>query len=133
MRDHSGCHSAGCGGDHCGACCGGACTGCGGTLWLTQGEIALLLQFAQIPFLPVARRRDSDEPLYLGDGEKTAEEMARVITGLHQKRLIRLDYDMPLSNFDYGAYGDCSAKGSMALTARGQQVVEQLEIQGIGT
>lgn len=132
MRDHSGCHSAGCGGDHCGACCGGDCTGCGGTLWLTQGEIALLLQFAQIPFLPVARRRDSDEPLYLGDGEKTPEEMARVITGLQQKRLIRLDYDMPLSNFDYGAYGDRCDRGSMALTARGQQVVEQMEIQGIG-
>ena len=133
MIDHLGCHSTGCGEHHYGACCGGDCTGCHGTLQLTQGEISLLLYFAQVPFLPVAKRRGSDEPVYLEDGEKPAEEMARIITALQQKRLIRLDYDLPLSNFDYAAYEDCSAKGSMALTAMGQRVIEQLEIQGIGT
>ncbi|MDO4314264.1 MAG: hypothetical protein Q4C45_00710 [Oscillospiraceae bacterium] len=115
----------------CGGCCGGGCGGCHGALLLTREEIDLLLYFAQIPFLPVARRSGSEEPVYRGDGEKPAEETARVITALWQKRLIRLDYDLPLLNFDYAAYSDCPVKGSMALTAMGQQVVEQLEIQGI--
>lgn len=131
MRDCLGCHSAGCGERHCGACCGGACAGCHGALWLTREEIALLLYFAQIPFLPVAKRSGSEEPVYLGDEEKTAEEMACIITALQQKRLIRLDYDLPLSNFDYAAYLDCPVRGSMTMTAMGRQVVEQLEIQGI--
>lgn len=117
-------------GSGCGGCCG-SCGGCGDALWLTREEMELLLCFAQLPFLPVARREGSKEPVYRGDGEKTAEEMAGVITALRQKRLIRLDYDLPLTNFDYAAYGDCPVRGSMALTAAGQQVVEQLEIQGV--
>jgi hypothetical protein len=44
---------------------------------------------------------------------------------------VSLDYDKPLA----GAYGDRYAaypvKGSVALTARGQTVVEMLEISGI--
>ena len=43
-------------GQGCGKCCGG---GCGGELVLTPGEISMLLRLAEIPFLPVARRRDS--------------------------------------------------------------------------
>jgi hypothetical protein len=57
--------------------------------------------------------------------------MSQIITALQQKQLIRLDYDLPLSGFDYEVYGKYPAQGSMALTARGQQVIEQLEIQGI--
>ena len=45
-----------CGHNHCGTCCGGSCGGCGGALELTQREVDLLRLFAQIPFLPVARR-----------------------------------------------------------------------------
>lgn len=120
-----------CNSDRCGACCGSSCAGCGGALPLNQDEIDLLLCFAQIPFLPVARRADSDQAVYLEGQEKSMEEMARVIAALEQKRLIRLDYWLPLSNFDYSAYQDYPLKGSMALTALGQQVVEQLELQGI--
>ena len=58
-------------------------------------------------------------------------EYSAAITGLEIKRLIRLDYDLPLTNFDYGAYGQYPCQGSMALTARGQAVVELLEIQGV--
>jgi hypothetical protein len=100
-------------------------------LQLTQGELDLLRRFAQIPFLPVARRWDSETPVYLEEPEKSAEELSLVIAALQQKQLIRLDYDMPLAGFDYDAYRDYPAQGSMALTARGQHVIELLEIQGI--
>ena len=123
--------SPGCGQKHCGACCGGSCSGCGGTLQLTQGEIDLLFRFAQIPFLPVARRADSEQPVCLEEGEEKREELSRIISALSQKGLIRLDYDLPLSNFDYGEYRSFPLRGSMALTAAGQQAADQLEIQGI--
>jgi hypothetical protein len=100
-------------------------------LQLTQGELDLLRRFAQIPFLPVARRWDSETPIYLEEPDKKTEELSCVIAALQQKQLIRLDYDMPLSGFNYAAYRDYPAQGSMALTARGQQVIELLEIQGI--
>lgn len=123
--------SPGCRQKHCGACCGGSCSGCGGTLQLTQGEIDLLFRFAQIPFLPVARRADSEQPVCLEEGEEKREELSRIISALSQKGLIRLDYDLPFSNFDYGEYRAFPLRGSMALTAAGQQAADQLEIQGI--
>ena len=97
---------------------------------LTPGEISMLLRLAEIPFLPVARRRDSEEPVYLEEREKTRAEYSEILTWLHLKGLISLDYDLPLSNFDYGAYAAYPLQGSMALTAAGQAVVELLELQG---
>ena len=125
-------NTLGCGHDHCGTCCGGSCGGCGGQLELTQKEVELLRLFAQIPFLPVARRRDSETPVFLENGADAAEACGAAITALYQKRLIQLDYDLPLLNFDYGEYSQYPCRGSMALTAMGQTVVELLEIQGVG-
>ena len=119
-----------CGYDHCGACCG-SCSGCGGELELTQMEIDLLRLFAQIPFLPVARPSGSEEPVFFEPDIGCAEALGTAITALYQKRLIQLDYDLPLLNFDYSEYESYPCKGSMALTARGQAVVEFIEIQGI--
>ena len=116
---------------NCGQGCCGSCANCCGALCLTREELELLLYLAQIPFLPVARRADSESPVYLESESRSAQEMAPVIEALWQKHLIRLDYDLPLANFDYTAYGDSPVKGSMAMTARGQQVAEQLEILGI--
>lgn len=127
-----GCEGLDCNSTGCGACCGGSCGGCGGALLLTQGEIDLLLRFAQLAFLPVARRQDSETPVCLEDGPEAAEELSRLLTALEKKGLIRVDYDLPLSNFDYAGYGGYPRRGSAALTAAGQQVAEQLEIQGIG-
>lgn len=124
-------NSPGCGQKQCGACCGGACSGCGGTLQLTQGEIDLLFRFAQIPFLPVARQAGSEQPACLEEGEERWEALSPIISALSQKGLIRLDYDLPLSHFDYAKYRGFPLRGSMALTAAGQQAVDQLEIQGI--
>lgn len=109
----------------CGGC-GGCGTG-GGTLYLTEEEIHILRRFGEIPFWPVARRADAETPICLEEGftDKTA------LSALSQKGLIRLDFDLPLANFDYAAYAAYPHHGSMALTASGQRAVELLEIQGI--
>ena len=111
----------------CGNCCGG---GCGRELVLTPGEVAMLLRLAEIPFLPVARRRDGEEPVYLEEQEQTVAEYSEILSWLHLKGLISLDYDLPLSNFDYAADAAYPVQGSMALTAAGQAAVELLETQG---
>ena len=50
---------------------------------------------------------------------------------LEKRGLIRIDYDIPLSGFDYAGYDGCFRRGSLALTARGQAVIESLAVQGI--
>lgn len=112
---------------HCGGCCGG----CGSQWSLTQAEENVLRQLSQIPFLPVGMAPDSALPVYLEAEEAAAPAYGAAILGLQQKGLIQLDSQRPLGSFSYEAYGACSRRGSMALTARGQAVVELLEIQGI--
>ena len=113
----------------CGNCCGN-CGGCG-ELILSEGEIGLLLQLAQIPFLPVARRADSTEPVYLEDPSHTPEESSLILQCLEKRGLISLDYDRPLKGWDYSAYAAYPIHGSFALTAKGQQVLDLLELQGL--
>ena len=55
--------------------------------------------------------------------------MSLLLEVLEKKGLISVDYDKPLGGFD--GYGDYPVKGSMALTQRGQQVLELLEYQGV--
>lgn len=115
---------------NCGGCesCGG-CGGCDRSLLLTPQELAMLNCFAQIPFLPVARKPGDTEPVYLEDGDPLSS--APVISCLEKKGLIDIDYHMPLDRFDYSAYADFPLHGSMALTQRGQEVLDTLELQGI--
>ena len=108
-----------------------SCSGCGKSLSLTEAEIEMLRTLAQIPFLPVARRADSETPVYLEDEKHTEEEYSMILACLEKKGLISLDFDKPLSGFDDSAYKAYPIRGSMALTARGQTVVELLELQGI--
>lgn len=119
--------SANCGGNcaSCGGC--SACGGCGGTLLLTPEELRILEALSQIPFLPVARRADSMTPVCLEAG---MPDSGIVLECLEKKGLISLDYDRPLKNMDSTAYAAYPIQGSMALTGRGQAVVELLEIQG---
>ncbi len=113
----------------CGNCCGN-CGGCGALL-LSEGEISLLRKLSQIPFLPVARRADSMEPMYFEDSDYAPGEYSLILQCLEKRSLISIDYDLPLK----GAYGDAYApypvRGSFALTARGQEVAELIELQGI--
>ena len=114
----------------CGDCSG--CSGCG-CLELNEGEISFLNQLGQTPFLPVARKREDMDPIYLEEGVHRAAEYCLILQCLEKKNLISIDYDQPLKNWDYSAYGSCTVHGSIAITLRGQQVLELLEIQGIGT
>lgn len=110
-----------------------SCDGCGGcdrSLTLTQPELALLKTLAQFPFLPVARTAANPSPVYLEETEYPQEEYTLILQCLEKKGLISLDFDNPLKNADYSRYAACPIHGSMALTARGQQVIELLEIQG---
>lgn len=114
--------------EHCGKGCG-SCGG--GELPLTPPELALLRRLGQTPFLPVAAGRDREIPVYLEDRDRSREEYAATLLALESKGLIRLDYDLPLENFDYRAYQEFPLRGSMALTGWGQEILEQIEIQGI--
>ncbi len=114
-----------------GNCCGecSSCSGCGRELVLTQREIDFLKILGQIPFLPVARKMDDPAPVYLEEGE--TEEMSLLLQCLEKKGLISLDFDRPLKGFDESAYASYPIRGSMALTERGQKVLEMMEYQGI--
>ena len=118
----------------CGGCCGscGSCGSSGGCMELTMGEIEMLQTLAQIPFLPVARKMTEDIPVYLEDAEKTQEEYSLILQCLEKRGLISIDYDKPLKRFYDASYDAYPIRGSFALTQRGQQVVELLELQGIG-
>ena len=109
----------------------GACNGCNKALELTQGELDLINTLAQIPFLPVARKADDMTPVYLEDARYSQEESSLILQVLEKKGLIDLDYSAPLKGFDMVAYTGYPVHGTMALTARGQTVVELLDKQGI--
>lgn len=109
-----------------GNCAG--CSGCARELVLTREEIDLLEKLGQIPFLPVARSMGDLTPIYLEDGEQ--ETYSLLLQVLEKKGLISLDFDKPLAGFDDVAYATYPIRGSMALTRRGQDVLELLELQG---
>ena len=117
----------------CKQCSGncGSCGGCAKVLELTQEEIDFLTELGQFALLPIARRADDFVPVYLEDDRYTKEEYSLILQVLEQKRLVSLDYDKPLKNFDGAKYAAYPVKGSVALTERGQKVVEMLEIEGI--
>lgn len=119
-----------CAGDHCGRCCRGICSGCGSSVSLSDGELEMLLEFAQFSFLPIASG-ENNNPIYREDNTRSEADYALILLGLERKRLIQINYDIPLLNYEYRNYRDCKGLGSMALTALGQYVIDQIENQGI--
>ena len=113
---------------HCSGNCA-SCSGCARELTLTQPEIDFLNRLAQYAFLPVARKLGDLEPVYLEEGDP--DQMGMILQVLEKKGLISLDFDKPLRGFDESAYAAYPIRGSMALTRRGQTVLELLEYQGI--
>ncbi len=109
-----------------------ACSGCARELTLSEPELRLLEQLGQIAFLPIARKMGDPAPVYLEEDTHSPEEFSLILQCLEKKGLISLDFDRPLKNFDPAAYADYPIRGSMALTARGQSVLELMELQGIG-
>ncbi len=112
----------------CGNCENCGCESCGGCLELTAGEIRLLEELGQFAFLPVGRRADDLTPIYPEDGEADSSILLQL---LERKALISIDYDQPLKACSADWYLACPVRGSVALTLRGQQVLDQLQTQGI--
>ena len=116
---------------NCGSC--GSCVSCGGgcarQLVITEAELDFLLDLGQFAFLPVARAMGDLTPVYLESGEQDVNSL--MLQCLEKKGLISLDYDKPLQGFDYAAYGAYPVRGSMALTEKGQKVLETLHFNGI--
>ena len=111
--------------------CSGNCASCSGyarELTLTEAEIDFLNTLAQYAFLPVARTMGDLTPICLEEGDR--EQMSLLLQVLEKKGLISLDYDKPLKGYDMSAYASWPIHGSMALTERGQKVLELLEYQG---
>ena len=112
--------------DGCGGGCGG-CQGCDRSLLLTEAELKLLTRFAELPFLPVLRKPSEELPV---DPEDGSEFTSKALVCLEKKGLIDVDYRQSLKGFDYSPFAGF-LHGSMALTERGQQVLELLELQGV--
>lgn len=114
------------------SCCGNCnnCSGCGKALELTRPEMEFLTLLGQVAFLPVARELGDLTPVYLEDGAEKQTENAQILQLLERKGLISLDYDQPLSSPSSQRYRSYPIQGSIALTQRGQQVLELLEYQG---
>lgn len=171
--EHNPCHDHGCCcHDHTSShsCCHSQPHSCCGShapseIILSHAQAELLARFAQTPFLPLVRflyHASQEEDLesiglsavYLETGNEALDQVkatAALLEALEEKQLITLDYDIPLSNYDYSLYKAShvyglfqtavaeGAKqpgflfdtpdlemGSMALTALGQEVLEQL-------
>lgn len=139
----------------CGSC-GKRGTGCGGcgSSELNREERAILLELAQTPFLPLVQfvRRESyfapleplePSPVYLRTGEEDTAEIELVSLALRRlasRGYLTLDYDIPLSGYDYVLYQTSALchrlaqmnpgytilpkRGSMALTAAGQDAAD---------
>ena len=118
----------------CGNCSGNCagCSGCGGCMELAEGELRMLLTLGQIPFLPVARKMGDLTPVFLEGEDYTPDEYSLILQCLEKRGLISIDYDMPLKGTSYGSrYEAYPVRGSFALTAKGQDVVQLLQLQGI--
>ena len=116
-------------GRHCGQCCGSLCGSYGNRIPLSDAEIEILFDLSQYSFLPVASN-DHDNPVYRESSSRTEADYAAALLDMQKKGLIKIDYDIPLSNYEYQLYSDCRHHGSMVLTMHGQNVAEQVEIQG---
>lgn len=109
-----------------------ACGGCkhAGEIELTAPELEILEELGQFAFLPIARKMDDPAPVYLEDKKFTPEQYTLLLQVLEKKGLISLDFDKPMKNFSSPKYAPYPIIGSMALTQRGQTVLEILQTQG---
>ena len=113
----------------CSSC--GRCENCGNCLTLNEGELHVMQLLAEIPFLPIARKADSADPIYLEDQCYSTEEYSLILQSLETKKLITLDYNLPIKGFHNDRYNSYPIVGSFALTARGQHILELIDLQGI--
>ena len=112
----------------CGNCCS-SCGGCG-EMVLAPGEIEMLRTLGQFAFLPVARKADDPTPIYLEETEYNPAEYSLFLQCLEKRGLISIDFDKPLKRAYKEAYAPYPIKGSVALTAKGLDILDVLETQG---
>ena len=113
---------------NCNGCCGN-CGGCG-ELVLAPEEVDILLLLAQVAFLPVMRSADSPDPICPDIAGQTPEQAGLSLQCLQKRGLITIDFDRPLAGCKSKA-GAYPIQGSCGLTARGQDVLELIDIQGL--
>lgn len=97
------------------------CAGCSSTSndTLDLGELALMFELMETPFLPLCRftmvkageedtvRVTALAPVYFNALDTTMEEAKQIgeaLIHLEEKGIITLDYDKPLDNYDYNEY-----------------------------
>ena len=97
------------------------------TVPLSPMEKDLLSRLAVTPFLPVAS--DGNFPV-CRELELPSPQAGNLLQKLKQRGLVRIDLDVPLEGFSYEGYDDYPLHGSMALTARGQEALDDMEILG---
>jgi hypothetical protein len=128
MKDD--CTGSGCSGCASSKQCGG-CSGCGkGELLLTKGEGQVLLELGQFAFLPILQEGRGEACSYHPipqDVPSMPENFSQVMLALQQKGLITIDPDLAMPNVSYGSWESKDLHcGSIALTAKGQEVVDWL-------
>lgn len=106
------------------------CGGCAGELVLSQPELEFLNDLAADAFLPVARSAGDNTPIYLEKEDQSREQYSLILICLEKKGLISIDFDKPLRGADMSSYEKYPIHGSIALTARGQEVLDVLDKQG---
>ena len=94
------------------------------TMELTEEEISFLHRLGECAFLPVIQEKEA--PVF---PEEAGKEL--LLQCLEKKGLISLDYVKPLKDYHTPAYDASPVRGSMALTKRGQDVLELMEYQGV--
>ena len=122
--------------------CGGCC-GCQGgkeiTLSLDRRQVRLLLEFSQVPFLPLCQAAGAEGetfPLFLPEGAAGSDipSTAHPLRELTDMGLSSLDPALPLDGSEYAEYNvlepslSIRERGSMALTPLGQVAMEQIEM-----
>ena len=114
---------------HCENCsrkCG-SCSSCGSSLVMTPEEISLLETFSELPFQSVLRKPSQELPI---SPEDPSEGRSYILLCLEKKGLVDIDCHLPLKGFDYSSWPGF-LHGSMALTARAQEVLDTIALQGI--
>jgi len=105
-----------------------SCSGCARELELTEKELEFLRILGEVAFLPVARSMGDLNPVF---PENPAGEFSLLLQCLEKKGLVSLDYHLPLKGYSHPDYDRFPIRGSIALTERGQKVLELIEYQGI--
>lgn len=102
------------------SCCGKKCGCpqkkiglCGGKNSFSETELELLKILEEVLYLPIIKRKD-DMPIF---ESKYDQKISQVALNLQQKGAIYIEFDAPLSNFEYESeFEQINQKGSIRLT-----------------